>query len=354
MKKPRLRRKKSDKDVAPSRITNETVAEHRERILAGGRKFKYPHQYVRHRLVINAIIISVIVVLAASALTWYQLYKAQNTSEFIYRVTRVLPLPVGSVDGESMRYSDYLMRYRSQELWLSTKGQLTLTGEDGKRQLDFIKRSIIDGLALDTYAAKKARELGVSVSEQEITEVVDQNRITKTGKISQEVYDASTLDTLGFSPSEYRHLISQALLRKKVAYEFDKNAKSSKEAVQKRLNADSTQSLQALSDQLQKTGVDTEYGASGVVPTDNQDGGLSKTASSLKDGQVSQVIQSSTGDGYYFIRRLSGNEKQVSYEYIKVPLKALSEGFATLKKNGKVQEYISVATSTSNTSEQKR
>ena len=56
MKKLR-RKKRSAEAEQPSRITNETVAEHRERILAGGRRFKYPVQYARHRLVINTIII---------------------------------------------------------------------------------------------------------------------------------------------------------------------------------------------------------------------------------------------------------------------------------------------------------
>ena len=35
--------------VAPARITNDTVAEHRQRVIAGGRKFKYPIQYARHK-----------------------------------------------------------------------------------------------------------------------------------------------------------------------------------------------------------------------------------------------------------------------------------------------------------------
>ena len=45
----KLLRKALGKNAPPppetgGRITNETVAEHRERVLAGGRKFKYPLQ----------------------------------------------------------------------------------------------------------------------------------------------------------------------------------------------------------------------------------------------------------------------------------------------------------------------
>ena len=46
-------------DESASRITNETVAEHREKVLAGGRKFKYPLQYQRHKLIVNTLIIGI-------------------------------------------------------------------------------------------------------------------------------------------------------------------------------------------------------------------------------------------------------------------------------------------------------
>ena len=53
MKKIKLKRSKKQPAPAASRITNETIAEHREQILAGGRRFKYPIQYTKHKLIIN-------------------------------------------------------------------------------------------------------------------------------------------------------------------------------------------------------------------------------------------------------------------------------------------------------------
>src|SRR5687768_6365916 len=93
MKKFQLRKRKNNEQPAPSRITNETVAEHRERILAGGRRFKYPIQYARHRLVFNAVIVIVVALLLIAGIGWWQMYLVQNNSTFFYRVSRVLPLP---------------------------------------------------------------------------------------------------------------------------------------------------------------------------------------------------------------------------------------------------------------------
>jgi len=340
----KLVKRRSAKTEQPNdtRITNETVAEHRERILAGGRKFKYPHQYVKHKLVINAIIITVVVVIVALILGWWQLYKAQNTSDFMYRVTRVLPVSVGNVDGERVRYSDYLMRYRSQELWLRDQGQLGLNGNDEQQQLDFYKRQVINGLEADVFAEKKARELNISVSDEEVQAAIDTTRKTATGEISQSVYDASTRDTLGYSPEEYRHILKQSLLRHKVAYALDKEAQATKAKVESLLKQTRNPSLQNVSDQLRKEGVTVDLGASGLVPKNNQDGGLSTTALTLKDGQISPAVQSTTGDGYYFVQRLSANDRQVSYQFIHVPLTEFEKQFAALEEQGKITEYIDI------------
>ena len=345
MKKLNLKRKsKQPEQAPPSRITNETVAEHRERILAGGRKFKYPHQYVRHKLVINAVIISVVALILLLAIGWWLLYPQQNTSNFMYRVTRVIPVPVASVDGAQVKYSDYLMRYRSQELWLRTQGQLGQKEADNQRQLDYIKRSVLDTLESDVYAQKKARELKLGITNEELQSVIDDQRNTVSGKISQEAYDDSTQHLLGISPDEYRHILRQSLLRQKVAYFVDTKAKQQADEVKNFISGqkNKTNALNGAVAAFKKQGVTLEFGASGQVPRNNRDGGLARAALLLKDGQISERIESTNGDGYYFVQRLSADSRQVSYQYIKIPLTVFKQEFEQLKKDGKIAEFISI------------
>ncbi len=349
MKKLALKRRKKQEAPTPSRITNETVAEHRERILAGGRKFKYPHQYVKHRLVINAIIIGLVALIVVIVAGWLALYRFQNTSNFMYRVARVIPAPVASVDGKMVRYSDYLMRYRSQELWLSSKGQLGLSSTDDTRQLDFYKRQVLTGLEKDMYAEKLADGLHLSISDTDVQAVVDNNRHTATGVISQEVYDASTKDTLGYSPSEYRHIIKQSLLRQKVAYTIDTHAKDIQQQIGQAIaTRKSGVSLEDIAAQFKKQYPQVVFGVSGLVPKNNQDGGLSKEALLLKDGEISSAIKSTTGDGYYFVQRLSASNDQISYQYIEVPLTKFNDEFASIQKSHKIQEYIHISETKTN------
>lgn len=342
MKKLPFKKRKEAKKVIPTRITNETVAEHRERILAGGRRFKYPMQYARHRLVINTIVVAVVAIILIVALGWWQLYSVQNTSSFFYRVTRVLPLPVASVDGEMARYSDYLMYYNSSAHYLQQSEQVKLNSDDGKRQLDYVKRKAMDNVVADTYAAKLAHSLNITVGKDRVDQVISDDRNTANGRISQETYDASALSILGWSPSEYRKDAESKLVRQDVSYAIDIKAKERQEKAAKLLKAPGAD-LTKISAVLGGTGdARATVGTSGLVPLTNRDGGLSKAAAKLKKGQISSVIKTTTGDGYYFVKLLEKTDTQISYEYIKIPLTEFNERVAALKKDGKVKEYISI------------
>ena len=341
MKKIPLKRRKKQVEQ-PSRITNETVAEHREQILAGGRRFKYPRQYARHKLVFNAIIISVVTLIILVAIGWWQLYYAQNTSTFFYRLTRIIPVPVASVDGTPVRYSDYLISLSGSEHYLQQTERLNLDSEDGKRQVEFIKRQALDGAIADTYAAKIAHEKGISVSDEEVNKVIDASLNTVSGHISQDVYDDSTLSTLGYTADEYHHVIKASLLHQKVAYAVDSKAKAAKNATEAMIASTKKPSLSKIATRLQKKGYQIQVGASGLVPKTNHDGGLTQTALKLKTGELSSFVRSTTGDGYYIVQLASRNDTQLSYNFLKIPLTEFDEKLKTLAKNHKIDEYISL------------
>ncbi|HET6746548.1 MAG TPA: SurA N-terminal domain-containing protein [Candidatus Saccharimonadales bacterium] len=340
MKKLRLKRRDKASKQAPARITNETVAEHRERILAGGRRFKYPMQYAKHRLVFNTILVTIVALLLVVLVGWWQLYIVQNTSTFFYRVTRVLPLPVASIDGESVRYGDYLMYYNSSAHYLQRSEQLNLSSEDGKRQLDFVKRKSMNTVLADAYAAKLAHDLGITISNDRIDKVIDDDRNTANGRISQETYDASALNVLGWSPDEYREDVKAKLTRQDVSYSIDTQAKQKEEKAAeliKTAGPDFDKIAAELSGESK-----VESGISGLVSYTNRDGGLSAAAVKLNKDEVSGVIKTTTGDGYYFIRLLEKTDTQVSYAFLKIPLTEFNKRLTELKKAGKVKEFIQI------------
>jgi hypothetical protein len=347
MKRPTLKRRKPKAQAPPSRITNETVAEHREQILAGGRKFKYPHQYERHKLVFNVIIIALVTIILLSVVIWWQLYPAQNTSTFFYRVTRILPVPVAVVDGAQVRYGDYLLNLSGSKHFLEQSEKLNLKSEDGKRQIELIKRQALDDAIADTYASKLARERGVKITDEQVDKVVESIRDTVSGRISQDIYDDSALSVYGYSREEYRQIIRQSLILQEVAYSIDSKANDAKKAAEALLNANPKPGLADVAKQLQDKGYSVQLGSTGsLIPKTNRDGGVTQEAAKLKVDEISSFFRSSDGsferNGYYVVQLVESNDKQVSYNYIRIPLTVLSDQLKTLDKNGKIQEYIDV------------
>lgn len=333
-----LRRRKQPQEPA-GRITTDTLAEHREQVLAGGRKFKYPVQYQRHKLVVNTIIIVVAALVILIGLGWYALYSAQNTSEFMYRVTKVIPVPVAVIDGQPVQYSDYLMKYRSAAHYLTEKEQIDVRSDNGKSQLNYVKTQALHDAITDAYAAKLARSLDVKVTSVDLETFLKQQRQSSDGEVSEATYNAVISDYYGWSPEEYREAMQSKLLRQKVAYAADANAEAISRGIADGLK--STTDLKAVADARNAAHKDDViYVGPTWVPKNNQDGGLAAAAATLQPGQVSSAIKTTTGDGYYYVKLVERNDRQVRYEYIHVPLKAFTEKLAQVEKSNKLTRYI--------------
>src|SRR5882757_6632789 len=72
------------------RITNETVAEHREEVLSSARKYIYPLSHSKHRVVVVTAGLLVTAIIVFFAYCGLALYKFQTTSTFVYGVTQVI------------------------------------------------------------------------------------------------------------------------------------------------------------------------------------------------------------------------------------------------------------------------
>ena len=338
----RLQRK--PEETTPSRITNETVAEHRERILAGGRKFKYPVQYARHKLVFNAIIITIGAALLLVFLGWWQLYPMQNSSAFMYRLTRIIPAPVASVNGEQVPYRDYLIQYRGSEYYLEKYGEIKLNTEDGKRQLDYIKRQSLDKAEQVAYARQLARQHDVSVSSKDVNDFIDQERNTANGRVSQETYNASIQMLYDQTSDDYRLSVANGILKTKVAFAVDAEATAQVKKVLELVPASGDDYGKVAEQMADSKGAKVVAGQSGMVDVTSKYGGLRVSeVAKLSVGQTSGALRSTTDDGYYIVKIMNKNDTQVEFIYVHIPLSKFANDFAALKKDGKIHEYIKLA-----------
>jgi hypothetical protein len=335
----RKRRSEGQQEAEASRITNETVAEHRERILAGGRRFKYPVQYARHRLVIITIALTIVTLIVIGAVGWWQLYVAQSRSTILYRVTQIIPLPVATVDGQPVRYSEYLMYYNSSIHFLQKSGELQ---QGDNSQIEFQKRQNLDIAIRNAYAEKLAGELGVVVEPEQLERVNQEHLTMANGPISQETYNASTLSLLGWTPEEEQQSTRNQILKNNVAYKIDTEASDKVEKAVPLLSSLQNDFAKVANELGGEGKGKVEVARPGMVPLVNNDGGLTEVARKLSIGQVSPVIRSTTGDGYYFVKLLEKTDTQLSYEYLRIPLTEFDKRLQALKDAGKIHEYIKV------------
>lgn len=337
MKLPKFKSRKKSESLS-QRITNETVAEHRERILAGGRRFKYPVQYGRWRLVINTILISLAAVLITTVFGWWQLYVVQNTGNFFYQVVKVLPLPAAKIEGQSVRYSDYLMQYRGSIHFSENIEGLDLDNDNGQEQKNYYKRLALDNAVTESYAEKLAKDLGVSVSNDEVESLLEQHMRADGQQISRQAYRAAISEMYGWSEEEYLRILERQLLRQKVSAAIDNEAKELKEELEDKLNLDGS-NFEEVAEQYESR---IELSAPGRVPHSNNDGGQAEAALNLTAGEASKPFVARSIDGYYFVKLLEKTDKEVSYLSIKVPLTELSKRLKTIRDSDNIKEHIKV------------
>jgi len=317
----------------------EKVAERREEVLATGRKFKYPLQFTRHRVVVNTILISIVVVAMIIISGWLALYRLNMTDDLLFRITKIVPVPVAVVDGENVRFSDYLMFYRSSMTSIARQSGSQFD-EESLRNLETEYKNVALTKAEDyAYALKLAKELDITVSDDEVeAEFV---RHLKVGGIerSEEGFTKIIEDNFGLSKEEYKRMLYLTLVKAKVEKQIDTSAEAVATGVERAL-AENGGDYAAVAEQF---GEAVAYEATGgLVDSLNIDGGRATEAMKLEPGQSSGRFVSTNGDGYYYVKLIEKTDTEVNFVSIKIPFTEFDRQMMKLRESGDVNEFISI------------
>jgi hypothetical protein len=344
----RIVKRKASPPETGGRITNETVAEHRERILAEGRKFKYPLQYTKRRVLVFTMIVVLGATLSLSGYIGVQLYGVQNYDSFSYRITQVLPLPVASVDGRWVRYSDYLSSLRSAVHYLTTKEAVNFNAESEKQQLDYQKRLAINKAIENALVAKLAADNKVNVSPEEIESFVKSQIASSKLGVSEDVYKQVIRDYYDWSFDEYKTSVGQQLLRKKVNAKLDSEARRKVSRMLQQITSGKDFAELAKQDS-EDNATKSQGGDVGWISKSSEDpDGLLAATSKLQVNQVSPIIEGS--DGLYIVKLLEKRDNgDVRFAKIFVAYKLIDTKLVSLRNSGKVSEYIKVPESATST-----
>lgn len=336
----------SDKD---KKTEQEKVDERREEVLAQGRKFKYPLQWTKHRIVISTILIATIVIALIITSGWLALYRFNMTDDMLFRITKILPISVATVDDEAVRFSDYLMFYRSSITSIERQsGQI-----DNESSLDTLraqyKRAALTEAEQYTYALKLAKENDIVVTDEDVKNEFERHLHIGGIERSEESFVKIIEDNFGLSKNEYERMLYLTLVKARVEEKIDKKAAEMADKVEKMLKENGgnyTAVAESLGDQIEyeETG--------GFVSAQNIDGGRASEAIKLEPGQQSGKFVSINGDGYYFVKLVNKTDTEVNFVSIKVPFTEFQTQFDKLKEEDKIKEFIDLTTPTSENEQQ--
>ena len=237
LREKRLAKKESAESGIVPRITNENVAEHREEILSGARKYIYPLQHSKHRIIILTTSLVIATVLIFTASTVFLLYRKQSSSSFMYQMTKVLPYPVARTGNTFIAYENYLFELRHYIHYYETQQKLSFESEAGQDQLAAYKKRALDDVVNMAYTQMLAKERGVSVTSEEVDEQIRISKEQKRLGSNDAIFEDVLREYWNWTIEDFRRSLEDELLIQKVTRSLDEDTERRATEVLARLTA---------------------------------------------------------------------------------------------------------------------
>lgn len=344
-KKQSLQSKTEESLAQVPKITNETIAEHRETVLKGARKYKYPLERSKHAIVRVTVGLLAAAIVGFLVATLLNLYKFQSTSEFTYRVTQVLPFPVAKAGSNFVSYESYLFEMRRYMHYYETQQKVDFASESGKLQLAAYKPQALTRVINEAYIKQLAKKNGVTVSNTEVTAAVDRLRIQNQLGGDDKELAAVTQKFFNWSLDDLKRRLRDELLAQKVAAKLDVTSLNWAQEVAKQVKSGAD--FAALAAQYSE---DQATKASGGQYADEalKDNGTGvfpqvyAELKRLKPGEVSGVITTPTS--FEVVKLISADNGVLKAAHIELKIKDISTFIAPLEKDRPSKRFIRVNT----------
>lgn len=324
------------------RITNETVAEHREQLLRGSRKYIYPLKHTKRRVVVTSVTLLTTAVVLFFAYTILSLYRFQSNSTFIYYVTQVIPFPIAKAGPDFVAYENYLFELRHYMHYYQTQQQVNFNSPAGQQQLDAFKKQALDEVVQGAYVKQLAAKYDVSVSDQEVNNEVSllqqQNRL---GSSNQEFADVLK-EFWGWSVDDFKRELKSQLLAQKVVAKLDTGTYVRANAALQQLQqgTDFGKLAGQVSDDTTTKGNGGQYGYEISSNDQSLPPQVIAELFKLQPGQVSGVIN--TGYTLEIVKVISTANGKVQAAHIAFNFQSISNYVTPLEKQQSPHYFVSV------------
>ncbi|HWB38782.1 MAG TPA: SurA N-terminal domain-containing protein [Candidatus Saccharimonadales bacterium] len=325
------------------RITNETVSEHREEVLAGARKYIYPLQHSKHRIVRVSIALFAVVIIVFFVSIGLSLYKFQSTSGFTYNVTRIIPFPVAKAGKSWVSYESYLFELRRNLHYYKTQQpQAVLTGKQGKALIQHLKEQAMTQAIEDAYVKQLASRYHVSVSSTAVNNEVElvrsQNRLGDSDRVFREVLN----EFWGWNEGDFKRQLKQEMLRQAVVAKLDTATNDRANLALKQLvgGANFAAVAKYQSDDVATKNNAGKYGSPITVDDSNLSPILSQEIFKLNPGETSGIIN--TGYTLDIVKVLTASGSRRTAAHIQFTFKDINTYIKPLQDKTPAHQYIKV------------
>ena len=341
----KLRQKLQKKTVVEDekglpRITNETLAETRQEVLKVARKFVYPLQHSKHRIVILSSILGVVVLLSFFAYSIYALYSQKSTSTLMYRVTQIVPFPAAKIGSGFMPYEEYMFEIRQYVHYFENQEKIDFSRPENRQQLESQRKEALNTAVKKYYIRKIAKANNITVTEDEVNKEVElyqsQNRLGSEEQVLKDVLR----EYYGWTITDFKRQLTSRILSEKVIDKLDTSARERANAALAELKAGADFTAVA-----NKYTEDTNTkGKGGEVPflIDVQDRNvpsqMTKQLYALQPGQYSDVF--SVGYGLEIVKNLENKDGKVRAAYVLINFKSIENFINTEKEKHPARMYL--------------
>lgn len=342
-RKPSLQQQTEEALSNVPRITNETVAEHREKVLKGARKYKYPLEHSKHRIVIVSASLLALGLITFFVYAGLSLYRYHSTSLFMYRVTQIIPFPIAKADGRWVSYESYLFEMRRYMHYYETQQQVDFNSESGEYQLSTYRPKALQQVIDAAYVKKLAAKHHVSVSSRDVEDALailrTQNQL---GNDNTELASV-TKKFFGWSIQDLRRQLKQQLLAQKVAAKLDTTAQAQAQNVHAQLLAGAdfaTLAGQASTDASTKANGGQYNDAAITFSSQEVPPVVVRALTSMKPGEVSDVITTQTS--FEIVKLLSAEKGTFKAAHIQIQFKDIETQLQPIEKAHPPKRFITV------------
>ncbi len=337
----KLRRNQPEAPAANGRITNDTVAEHREEVLGKARKYIYPLQHSKHRLVKISISVFLIALVVFFAYCTLALYKFKSNSQFLYKVTQVIPFPIARIESDFVAYENYLFEVNHYIHYYRTQQNLDINSEAGQQQINQFKKRALDKVINDAYIKEIAAQRGIKVTdrevEDEIIKVRNQNRLGA----SDEEFRGVLRDFWNWSENDFKRSLKTQLLTEKVISALDTGAHDRANAAHAQLKngKDFATLAREVSEEQNSKPSGGDYGFAIEKTNRDIDPAIVDALFKLKDGEYSSLID--TGYGLEIVKRTQTQpDGKLRAAHIAFYFKGIDDTLNNLKEQRKTRAYL--------------